>query len=101
MAAETVPDTPGQRKQRFFLFGLRAPDGDIAAFGRSVLMEAMENQDRPARSNAHHVKRVRRHLSRPRVVMGLLLIIAIPIFLSLANKAVNENAEAIRQTFGR
>jgi hypothetical protein len=31
--------------------------------------------------------------------MILLLIVAIPIFLSLANKAVHENAEAIRQTF--
>jgi 4-amino-4-deoxy-L-arabinose transferase-like glycosyltransferase len=60
----------------------------------------METEDRPERSNVHYIKRVRRHLSRPRLVMGLLLIIAIPIFISLANKAVNENAEAIRQTFG-
>jgi hypothetical protein len=57
----------------------------------------METDDRPARSNVHYLKRARRFLSRPRVVMSLLLIIAIPIF----NKAVNENAEAIRQTFGQ
>ena len=61
----------------------------------------MENEDRPAPSNVHYLKRARRFLSRPRVVMSLLLIIAIPIFITLANKAVNENAEAIRQTFGQ
>jgi hypothetical protein len=61
----------------------------------------MENQDRPNRSNVHYLKRARRQLSRPRVVMGLLLIIAIPIFVSLANKAVRENAGAIRQGFGQ
>jgi hypothetical protein len=61
----------------------------------------METDDRPARSNVHYLKRARRFLSRPRVVMSLLLIIAIPIFITLANKAVNENAEAIRQTFGQ
>jgi hypothetical protein len=33
--------------------------------------------------------------------MLLLLIVAIPIFISLANKAVRENSEAIRQGFGR
>jgi hypothetical protein len=33
--------------------------------------------------------------------MGLLLIVAIPIFIGLANKAVHENEEAIRQSFGR
>jgi hypothetical protein len=75
--------------------------GGIAGFGRDVLrLRAMENQDRPASSKVHHLKRARRYLSSPRLVMGLLLIIAIPIFISLANKAVNENAEAIRQTFG-
>jgi hypothetical protein len=40
-------------------------------------------------------------VSRPRVVMGLLLIVAIPVFISLANKAVRENADAIRQSFGQ
>jgi hypothetical protein len=33
--------------------------------------------------------------------MGLLLIIAIPIFIFLANRAVRENAGAIQQGFGR
>jgi hypothetical protein len=33
--------------------------------------------------------------------MGLLLIVAIPIFIGLANKAVHENAEAIQQSFGQ
>ena len=60
----------------------------------------MENQNRPASSKVHYLRRARRYLSSPRLVMGLLLIIAIPIFISLANRAVNENAEAIRQTFG-
>jgi hypothetical protein len=33
--------------------------------------------------------------------MGLLSIVAIPIFLGLANKAVRENAEAIRLELDR
>jgi hypothetical protein len=61
----------------------------------------MEKPDSPNRSNVHYLKRAGRVLSRPRVVMSLLLIIAIPIFVSLANKAVRENAGAIRQGFGQ
>ena len=61
----------------------------------------MENEKKPDRSNVHYFARPKRLVSRPRVVMGLLLIAAIPIFISLANKAVHENAEAIHQSFGR
>jgi hypothetical protein len=43
----------------------------------------------------------KRFLSRPRIVMGLLLIVAVPIFVYLANKAVQENATAIRQMLGQ
>jgi ACR3 family arsenite efflux pump ArsB len=43
----------------------------------------------------HHLKRPKRLVSRTRLVMGLLLIVAIPIFIGLANKAVRENAETI------
>jgi hypothetical protein len=46
-------------------------------------------------------RRPRRWLSRKRLVMGLLLLIAIPVFVALANRAVQENAEAIRQVLGR
>jgi hypothetical protein len=46
-------------------------------------------------------KSPKRLLSRPRIVMGLLLIVAVPIFVFLANKAVHENAEAIRQILGQ
>jgi hypothetical protein len=60
----------------------------------------MESEESPDPSNVH-VKRPKRRLSRTRIVMGLLLIVAIPIFIGLANKAVHENAEAIRQVFGR
>jgi hypothetical protein len=60
------------------------------------MSQGMENKEKP-----RHVRRPSLRLSRPRIVMGLLLIIAIPIFIGLANKAVRENAEAIRQTFGR
>jgi hypothetical protein len=42
----------------------------------------------------------KRRLSRTRIVIGLLLIVAVPIFIILANRAVRENAEAIRQGFG-
>jgi hypothetical protein len=54
-------------------------------------------------TGVHHIKRRRNRLrvSRTRVIMGLLLIVALAIFISLANKAVHENAEAIRQSFGR
>jgi hypothetical protein len=61
----------------------------------------MDNQQRPNRSNVHYLKRARRLLSRPRIVMGLLLIVALPIFVYLANKAVQENAQAIRQMLGQ
>jgi hypothetical protein len=61
-------------------------------------MENEENHDRP---NIHYVKRPKRLVSRTRLVMGLLLIVAIPIFIGLTNKAVHENAEAIQQAFGR
>jgi hypothetical protein len=56
----------------------------------------MENENK---SNVHHPKR--RRFIRTRIVMGLLLIVAIPIFIILANKFVHENAAAIRQGFGQ
>jgi hypothetical protein len=62
----------------------------------------MENEEKP--ENVHCIarpERPKRFLSRTRLVMGLLLIATIPIFISLANKAVRENAEAIQQSFGR
>jgi hypothetical protein len=63
--------------------------------------KGMENEKSLDRSNVHYIKRPKRRLSRTRIVMGLLLIVAIPIFIGLANKAVHENAEAIRQGFGQ
>jgi hypothetical protein len=64
----------------------------------------MENENNPDRSNVHYIKPPKppkRLVSRARLVMGLLLIVAVPIFIGLANKAVQENADAIRQVFGR
>jgi hypothetical protein len=58
----------------------------------------MDRNESPKRPET---KRTLRFLSRPRVVMSLLLIIALPIFVLLANRAVQENAEAIRQMFGQ
>ena len=63
--------------------------------------QMMENQEDRGRANVHYIKRAKRLVSRPRVVMGLLLIVAIPIFIGLANKAVRENADAIRQSLGQ
>ena len=57
-----------------------------------LVAEGMESRANDDRSNVHYIKR---RMSRTRLVMGLLLIIAIPIFIFLANKAVHENAEAI------
>jgi hypothetical protein len=64
----------------------------------------MENEERPHRSNVRDVGRPARPkpvVSRTRVVMGVLLIVAVLIFIGLANKAVRENGEAILQGFGR
>jgi hypothetical protein len=61
----------------------------------------MENEVGPDRSNVHFIKRAKRRVSRTRLVMAILLIIAIPVFISLAEKAVHENGEAIKQGFGR
>jgi hypothetical protein len=58
----------------------------------------MENQEDHDRSNEHHIKRAKPLVSRTRLVMILLLIVAIPVFLNLANRVVHENADAIRQT---
>jgi hypothetical protein len=62
-------------------------------------MEDEEKQsDRP---NVHYLKRPKRRLSHTRLVLCLLLLVALPIFIGLANKTARENAEAIQQTFGR
>ena len=61
----------------------------------------MEDEKNRDRSNVHDLKRPKRLVSRTRLVMGLLLLVAIPIFIGLANKAMRENAEAIHQSFGR
>ncbi len=66
-----------------------------------LLVKAMQNEKNPDRSNLHPIKRRKPLVSRTRLVMGLLLIVAIPIFIGLANKAVHENADAIRQSFGQ
>jgi hypothetical protein len=47
------------------------------------------------------IGRLKRRVSRTRLVMVLLLIVAIPVFVFLANKAVHENADAIMQVLGR
>jgi hypothetical protein len=65
-----------------------------------MIQSRMENEGSPDRSKVHYIKRPRRRLSRMRIVMGLLLIVAVWIFVGLANRAVRENAEAIRQSFG-
>jgi hypothetical protein len=61
----------------------------------------MQDEDNPDRTNVQPIKPRKPLVSRTRLVMLLLLIVAIPIFVSLANKAVRENADAIRQSFGQ
>jgi hypothetical protein len=65
----------------------------------------MENEADRERSNVHYVKRPKRLLSRPRLVMGLLLIVAIPIFIGLANRAVRkkrrDNQAGVQSIGGR
>ena len=57
----------------------------------------MENEKNHDRSNVRFIRRPKRLVSRTRLVMGLLLIVAIPIFIGLANKAVRENAAVIQE----
>jgi len=66
-------------------------------------VDTMENKEKPDRSIVHYIERrkPKRLVSRTRLVMGLLLIVAVPIFIGLANKAVRENADAIQQVLGR
>jgi hypothetical protein len=52
-------------------------------------------------SRIQPIRRPKPRVSRTRIVMGLLLIVALVIFIDLANKAVHENADAIRQSFGQ
>jgi hypothetical protein len=68
---------------------------------RAAVMALTADEKNRDRSNVHYRKRPKRLVNRTRLVMGLLLIVAIPIFVGLANKAIRENAEAIRQEFGR
>jgi hypothetical protein len=66
-----------------------------------MLIEGMESEENsPARD---HIKRRPGSLrvSRTRLVMGLLLIVALAIFINLANRAVHENADALRQILGQ
>jgi len=71
---------------------------------RLTRVEAMESEKNPDRTNVHYINRPVRpkpFVSRTRLVMGVLLIVAVPIFIGLANKAVRENGEAILQGLGR
>lgn len=61
----------------------------------------MEKPESPDRTKQRYLQRIKRHVGRTRIVMGLLLIVAIPIFIGLANRAVQENAGAIRQVLGQ
>jgi hypothetical protein len=62
----------------------------------------MEDEDKQSgRPNVHYLKRPKRRVSQTRLVLCLLLIVALPIFIGLANKIAHENAEAIQQTFGQ
>jgi hypothetical protein len=61
-------------------------------------MEVKNNHDR---SKLDSTRRPRHLVSRTRLVMILLLLVAVPIFVILANRAVHENADAIQQIFGR
>jgi hypothetical protein len=61
----------------------------------------MDSEKNPDDSNVHYIKRPKPLVSRTRLAMVLLLIVAIPIFIGLANKAVRENPEVFRQGFGQ
>jgi hypothetical protein len=61
----------------------------------------MANEPGPDDANVHRIeRRPRRYVSRTRLVMGLLLIVAMAVFIGLANRAIHENADAIRQGLG-
>ena len=65
---------------------------------RLTRVEAMESEKNPDRPNVRFIKRParpKRFVSRTRLIMGVLLIVAVPTLIGLANKAVRENGEAI------
>jgi hypothetical protein len=62
-------------------------------------MEDEEKQSDPP--NVRFLKRPKRRVSHTRLVLCLLLIVALPIFIGLADKVARDNAEAIQRTFGR
>jgi hypothetical protein len=52
----------------------------------------MEDEEKPRHANLHFIKpRNRLHVSRTRLVMGLLLIVAVAIFVSLNQEAHGRN----------
>jgi hypothetical protein len=57
----------------------------------------MEGDKSHDRANADRPKPF---VSRTRLIMILLLAVALPIFINLANKAVNENADSIQKLLG-
>ena len=61
----------------------------------------METEKNQHQSNGDPAKRDKPVVSRTRLIMILLLAVAIPVFVSLANKAVNENSDAIHELLGR
>jgi hypothetical protein len=63
--------------------------------------DVMDDEQQPERPKVQSIKRAKPLVSRTRVIMILLLLVAIPVFIALANKTVHENAEAIRQAFGQ
>jgi hypothetical protein len=67
-----------------------------------MLIEGMDNEENHSPAG-DQIKRRPGNLrvSRTRLVMGLLLIVALAIFINLANRAVHENADALRQILGQ
>ena len=59
------------------------------------------NSQSPLKAQAMADDKRKPLVSRTRWVVGLLLMIAIPIFIGLAEKVVHENAAAFQQGFGR
>ncbi len=61
-------------------------------------VDAMDMRKDDARPRANRAKPI---VSRTRVIMILMLAVAVPIFISLANKAVSENSVAIHDMLTR
>jgi hypothetical protein len=61
----------------------------------------MKNEEPTGHPKNYPAKAPKPFVSRTRLVMFLLLLVAVPIFIGLANKVVHENGQVLQQILGQ